>query len=424
MTIVRNYVLIGVLILASLPVFAQTDKKLLTVGDKAPALAVFRWIKGKGLTTFEKGHAYLIEFGATWCVPCRAAIPHLSALQKRFGDSLQVISLLVMEAKENSKDTAYLSRVRKFVGQQQDKIQYTVGADDPQRTLEQNWLEAANLTGIPHAFLIDGDGKIAWIGNANSEDLEGAISLIQTKHQYSESLTKNVRDNQPTAPYPVNLHKPLYIDNNGGTGDHFIFRSILTKFNNEVSGNYDYVFSGYSTSWSKDLNPVPGMVQQIGAPLEKLYFLAYGDTIGRMVFGRKIDDHQYPDTIAQPQTRDRYGDFWYRAILEVRDTTPFKFSFKSPLNRYNYSLIVPDEKATAAFLQKAMQRDLQTYFGYQASVEIRMMPYWRLVASPEAKRRLRSSNQNGPYTITNSGDTLYHYQCDYEGYPYSLIVSF
>ena len=35
----------------------------------------------------------LVDFGATWCGPCRQSIPHLNALQAKFKDRLVVIGL-------------------------------------------------------------------------------------------------------------------------------------------------------------------------------------------------------------------------------------------------------------------------------------------------------------------------------------------
>ncbi len=74
--------------------------------------------------------------------------------------------------------------------------------------------------------------------------------------------------------------------------------------------------------------------------------------------------------------------------MELADTTPFVYSSNSIANKYNYSLKVPVEKASAKFLQTAMQRDLMTYFGYDVSVETRFMPCWILKATADAKAKL------------------------------------
>jgi hypothetical protein len=45
-------------------------------------------------------------------------------------------------------------------------------------------------------------------------------------------------------------------------------------------------------------------------------------------------------------------------------------------------------------MEEAMQRDLQTFFGYEAKVETRMCPYWKLIATDQAKIKLKT--KGGP----------------------------
>ena len=54
----------------------------LKVGDPAPPLSVELWLKGEPVNEFKRGTVYVVEFWATWCSPCVAAIPHLNQLQK------------------------------------------------------------------------------------------------------------------------------------------------------------------------------------------------------------------------------------------------------------------------------------------------------------------------------------------------------
>ena len=59
------------------------EPKVLSIGDKAPALTIKEWVKGSPVTEFTPGHAYVIEFWATWCGPCVEELPHFIEVSKQ-----------------------------------------------------------------------------------------------------------------------------------------------------------------------------------------------------------------------------------------------------------------------------------------------------------------------------------------------------
>jgi thiol-disulfide isomerase/thioredoxin len=132
----------------------------LNVGDPAPKLAVKEFVKGDPIKGLEKDKTYVVEFWATWCGPCRASIPHLTALQKKHKD----VTFIGVSVSERNPEG-----VKPFVKEMGDKMAYRVALDDSD-AMAKTWMEAAGQEGIPTAFVVNGEGKIAWIGHPMSMD--------------------------------------------------------------------------------------------------------------------------------------------------------------------------------------------------------------------------------------------------------------
>ena len=134
----------------------------LKVGDPAPKLQTGKWVQGEPVKDFQKGKAYLVEFWATWCPPCRASIPHLNETYNKFKDK----GLIVIGQDCSEQNDALVAPFVKNMG---DKMTYRVALDDKatnkQGQMSKTWMEAAGRDGIPSAFLVDTKGVIAWIGH-------------------------------------------------------------------------------------------------------------------------------------------------------------------------------------------------------------------------------------------------------------------
>ena len=145
---------------------AEDEVKELKLGDPAPALQVAEWLQGGPIALNEgKGSKiYVVEFWATWCPPCRVTIPHLTELYKKYKDQgLEVVAI-------TDEDPDY---VKTFLEEQGDKMVYPVAVDRDQLT-SIAYLLGVNINTIPHAFVIDSNGKLVWHGNPMG-DLEEVV---------------------------------------------------------------------------------------------------------------------------------------------------------------------------------------------------------------------------------------------------------
>jgi thiol-disulfide isomerase/thioredoxin len=153
----RNAMALSVALILGLAGYAAAEG--LGVGDPAPKLEVQSFVMGDALKGFVKDKIYVVEFWATWCGPCRATIPHLTELQKKHKD---VVFIGVSVWEQNQAE------VKPFVAKMGDKMDYRVALDTAKGNdgkMAQNWMKAAEQDGIPTAFIINGEGKVAWIGH-------------------------------------------------------------------------------------------------------------------------------------------------------------------------------------------------------------------------------------------------------------------
>ena len=128
------------------------------INQKAPELIVEKWLSDKPET---EGKYVLIDFWATWCAPCKKAIPELNAFQKQFGEKLVVIGI-----SDESKST-----VRKM---KKPKIEYYSAIDTRGRTKK-----VYEVRGIPHCVIIDPDGIVIWEGWPHLKGYELTAEVIE-----------------------------------------------------------------------------------------------------------------------------------------------------------------------------------------------------------------------------------------------------
>ncbi len=145
---------------------AQTALEL---GSPAPAIKVGSWVQGKPVANFQKGQIYVLEFWATWCGPCFKAMPHLSELSEKYKAKATFVGVNVWE----DRDGGYTApkKVADFMKANPGRMSYAVAIDTKESSMANGWLKAAKINSIPTTVVIDGEGKVAFIGHPMELDV-------------------------------------------------------------------------------------------------------------------------------------------------------------------------------------------------------------------------------------------------------------
>jgi len=107
----------------------------------------------------------LLNFFATWCPPCKAEIPHLNNLSKKYKDDFVVIAILVEKDKENSEINNFIKN---------HDIQYPVTNSPANFNLAG---AVGGVSSIPAMFMFNKDGLVVkdYVGAVQEEILDSDI---------------------------------------------------------------------------------------------------------------------------------------------------------------------------------------------------------------------------------------------------------
>ena len=136
----------------------------LSVGDPAPEFALPDSDGAEHKLSSFKGKVVVLDFWATWCPPCRSAMPGIQRLHEKFrGKPVKVIGIATNE----TGDPAEYMRENKF----------TYGLLLNGETIGEKY----GVSGIPHFVIIGKDGKVLWSASGHSPRHEKEMAQVIEK---------------------------------------------------------------------------------------------------------------------------------------------------------------------------------------------------------------------------------------------------
>ena len=178
---ITTITILAILVLAFF--LALTPSALaLNVGDRAPVLTIDEWVQGASVDLSRQigSRIFMVEFWATWCPPCKASVPRLTQLQNKYKNDLTIIGVTAVDDRGNTP-----AAVRRFVRKQGENMSYTVALDKGLTTTTA-YMGDSVLVGIPYAYLIARDGRIAWHGSPLDPSLDEVVdSLVSGGFDFS-----------------------------------------------------------------------------------------------------------------------------------------------------------------------------------------------------------------------------------------------
>jgi len=146
-----------------------TDPGIAEVGDGAPAIDLPA-LDGGGRVRAGggPGRPTLLNFWASWCIPCREEFPVLGRLDDRYGpDGLRVLGVTFRDAPADA---------RRFVAR--ENAGWEMAHDAEGRAARAYGVRAA-----PQTVLIAADGSIVrrWYGRPSEDALDAAVAGLLTR---------------------------------------------------------------------------------------------------------------------------------------------------------------------------------------------------------------------------------------------------
>lgn len=355
----KNIVLIAFLLFSiawdqAIAQAVDSDNILSLVGRKMPDYVfndVTNYTKNKTSLQELKGKWVVLDFWDKGCLACIGNFPYVNKEQLKFKGKFQFM-LVGSEFDKKGELKPLFEKLRK-------KLNLVIPcAFDLDAGLFNQLFKSYT---VPKTVVIDPEGIIRF-----------ATSGVMPYEDELEELYLNKKVT-PVVNYAISDRS---VDPDTGV----IFQSKLS--NHRVSG------SKYTIPRDITVSLQSGSIAIKGVSLASLY--SYAFTGCDSPWGAK-------------EWQNSNVGFFREPILETKDSLLFRVNWRTSENLFNYTMQFPAGKFTKADLMRLMQEDLKRYFGFEVSIERRKLPYWRLIASERAMKKLRANGDSTYLDMPKTG---------------------
>lgn len=150
-------------------------------GPSAPAFSAVSLDGRQTSSSMLAGKAYIVNFFASWCPPCRGEIPDMVYLQNQYaGKGFTFIGVAVSDNEQ---------AIRQFV--RQNRISYPVVVGNTSIESAFNGYVEGGINAIPTSFVVNSSGRIIKVitGARSREDFEKLILQAIGKPGTTKSST-------------------------------------------------------------------------------------------------------------------------------------------------------------------------------------------------------------------------------------------
>lgn len=310
----------------------------------------------------------VFDFWSLNCASCLASFPRINELQKNFKNVVQFFMIGIKD-RRNEIEQVY----ERYKEKEGLEMAYTFDS-----SVSKKW----GIRQTPFVVVMSRDGIVRYVSESiDSSTLDAIVKGAYLQKNKSERI-------------PFNSQRMYLVSGNGGVDSEFEMRSLFSKFDPErqqsmVPGSI-FPFVKY------------GQFQVLGANVKELFSLAYlGDLNPGGSYGGAS-----------------YGKYWRFPVFENEDDSTAAFGLDGRAKLYAYSLKLPQSRCTYQLMERIMQRDLESYFGFVGHIEYRKMLCWKMIASKEVRERL--ATKGGPEKVEGS----YELGVQARNIPFALIMRY